>query len=222
MEELEGSCSICLENEGKKVLLSCGHGFHAACLKQVRDPKCPNCRAPIVADADGLDEEDVRMMKKRKQDDHVNDNLRTAVAMGIIQRIPFFRRDILVQMLQRFPIPIILSYQTPELFSEAYHDWAHPLLQQNDEAFTCTMLEQFASNIFTCLYGSVDCIALQPVPALLFFMQALSIAELTEDLHGLSHVLFPTVDCKTLKYYARSAYRILLGTSLLVSALSRE
>jgi len=222
MEEPEGSCSICLESEGERVLLSCGHGFHAECLKQVRDPKCPNCRAPITATGT-LDEEDVRMMKKRKQDDRINDNLRTAVGMGLIRRVPFFRLDILEKMLERFPVHLIISYQTAELFAKDYHEWAHPLLQQNDEPFTCDMLTDFAYNIYTCLYGSVDRVQLPlSSPVINFFMQGLSILELTDEAHQISHMAFPQVNCKTLKYYARSVYRTLLGSALLVSAFKRE
>ena len=54
-------CAICIESAASAAQLSCGHAFHADCLRQSGKfskhpcPLCPLCRAPIEACAKGIE-----------------------------------------------------------------------------------------------------------------------------------------------------------------------
>jgi hypothetical protein len=38
-------CPICLESDGKMIVLECGHGYHLDCTKGLTSYDCPMCRA---------------------------------------------------------------------------------------------------------------------------------------------------------------------------------
>lgn len=221
MQELSGSdvlerCSICLEEEGENiVVLGCGHGFHSSCLKQLRNPACPNCRAPLV----GLDDTDVRMMRKRQHDDHREDGINTAVALGLVQRVPFHRRDIICALFEHFPISVIAKCPSAGEFAEAYHNWAHPLLE--NEPFSCHILRTFAVEVFECVKASSlhQVRALDP-RLLSWFCTHVSVSALTTELHEYAHGTFQNAGCTSLHYHALSSARVLLGHALLVSSLT--
>ncbi|MHB1952275.1 MAG: RING finger protein [Sulfobacillus sp.] len=52
----ENPCSICLEEVVEdRIRLRCGHEFHYACIRQMKDKMrlmCPNCRHPLMAPGD--------------------------------------------------------------------------------------------------------------------------------------------------------------------------
>ena len=49
VKKTKESCSICLKQKFKGVVLPCGHIFHKSCIKKAcqYDKRCPNCRKPI-------------------------------------------------------------------------------------------------------------------------------------------------------------------------------
>jgi hypothetical protein len=51
-----------------KVVLGCKHAFHLTCVKSLHSARCPMCRAAIEIGA-AISEDDVRNMNKRKRQD---------------------------------------------------------------------------------------------------------------------------------------------------------
>lgn len=49
---INNECSICMEESGCDHTLSCGHGFHRACISRWMEESntCPYCRQPIMSD----------------------------------------------------------------------------------------------------------------------------------------------------------------------------
>ena len=63
-ESNKQDCSICLEPALEDTTVTeCGHKFHKACLRMVRKPTCPYCRAPLKCD--GLTSQDMAKIMVR-------------------------------------------------------------------------------------------------------------------------------------------------------------
>lgn len=68
------TCLICQDDLSTKVfVLNCKHKFHRDCLKNLRNPSCPQCRAPITSD---VMPEAKEMDRRRRRD--IEDNNRRA------------------------------------------------------------------------------------------------------------------------------------------------
>jgi hypothetical protein len=65
------ACPVCQEevNADDDAKLICGHGIHFECARQLRDPRCPLCRAPITTKSCKLPAEDIRAMDRRQKAD---------------------------------------------------------------------------------------------------------------------------------------------------------
>ena len=81
-----GGCSICLNkfNEKSEVsITSCQHVFHYKCIhnwlyKNIKSPKCPNCKYDILKDEDNSDkkkEKNIMTIVKRYRGSNSNKRL---------------------------------------------------------------------------------------------------------------------------------------------------
>lgn len=68
-DKTSNECSICfseIQNDFK-IVLDCSHYFCRDCMKQIRNPICPCCRAPITSKS--VSQEDIDAMNAKKSED---------------------------------------------------------------------------------------------------------------------------------------------------------
>lgn len=85
-DKSSNECSICfseIQNDFK-IVLDCSHYFCRDCMKQIRNPICPCCRAPITSKS--MSQEDIDDMNSKKSDDkkeresHLPDDIREFIS----------------------------------------------------------------------------------------------------------------------------------------------
>lgn len=112
-DKSSNECSICfseIQNDFK-IVLDCSHYFCRDCMKQIRNPICPCCRAPITSKS--MSQEDIDDMNSKKSDDkkeresHLPDDIREFISrMG---------GNIRVEVVA---IPVEALFRTMNLYSE--------------------------------------------------------------------------------------------------------
>jgi Ring finger domain len=228
-------CSICLkegeeeeEEEEQNIVfkeLSCGHSFHFGCVKELRNPFCPLCRAPIqVSDSSPLSADLINEMGKRARADKEEADNRGLEEAGAFERIPLNDNTdgIINEILSAFRLSV-LSTIRPQNFAEAmyrhFYNERYPYLRRYSDEHVCQFMEDFHYCLFAELekgQGELD----QEVVE--WFSEHLATSFLSEALHRASHERFPGMECGELKRHAQTALCVNLGTRLLAYSLKKK